>query len=479
MPVKILLADKSITIQKVVEMLFSGREYEVHCVSDGEAAINDAIRLQPDIVLADVDLPRIDGYTLSTSMKQTPEVAEIPVILMMSRDDVYDSAKGKLAGIVDNIAKPFESQELISKVKKAIAAAPPRLAAPAQPIPIPAPRAAESAASSKQAPPANIFDIIQEAPTEQEVRRVAPPATPDAAEYIVEAEVEEVDEPLVQEVEKALPVGQKAVDEMRAGLGLTEEIEQKADIISLEAFEEALQPAPTPPVEAPSTREAKPADEPELFQPKPAQTPITAGKEDAVAAQTTPKHERAVPAMPLSESDLWGIAEDTIAKMAKDMFAKMPTVQPPHIPEEKVLSMVEKKVAQLVEEAFAKLPPITPPKISEDAVRKIAEDHIAKLSASAMQNIKLPEPPKLSEKELRGMAETTLSVMAADIFKSMPPPPMPKVTDETVRRGLEAVLSKIAREMAKEVIEQVAWEVIPPLAEQYVKAEIERLRSGT
>ena len=65
MPVKLLLADKSITIQKVVEMLFSGREYEVVCVSDGENALSEASRVAPDVVLADVDLPRIDGYNFS------------------------------------------------------------------------------------------------------------------------------------------------------------------------------------------------------------------------------------------------------------------------------------------------------------------------------------------------------------------------------------------------------------------------------
>jgi twitching motility two-component system response regulator PilG len=133
MPVKILLADKSITIQKVVEMLFSGRDYEVLCVSDGESALNEASRAVPDVVLADVDLPKMDGYTFAARLKQTPPLAHIPVILMMSRDDVYDSAKGKQAGIMDNIAKPFESQDLIAKVKKAVGAVPPPPAEPVRP----------------------------------------------------------------------------------------------------------------------------------------------------------------------------------------------------------------------------------------------------------------------------------------------------------------------------------------------------------
>ena len=96
MPVKILLADKSITIQKVVEMLFSGRDYVVTCVSDGETALTEAARVVPDVVLADVDLPRIDGYTFSARLRQTPFLDKTPVILMMSRDDVYDSTKASM-----------------------------------------------------------------------------------------------------------------------------------------------------------------------------------------------------------------------------------------------------------------------------------------------------------------------------------------------------------------------------------------------
>src|SRR5512139_3158583 len=124
MPVKILLADKSITIQKVVEMLFSGKEYEVTCVSDGDSAFGEATRIVPDVVLADVDLPRTDGYSFAGRLKETAALAKIPVILMLSRDDVYDAMKGKLAGIVDNIAKPFESQDLIGKVKKVLTGVP-------------------------------------------------------------------------------------------------------------------------------------------------------------------------------------------------------------------------------------------------------------------------------------------------------------------------------------------------------------------
>src|SRR5512144_146223 len=151
--VKILLADKSITIQKVVEMLFSGRDYEVLCVSDGESALSEASRTIPDVVLADVDLPKMDGYAFSARLRQTPQLAKIPVILMMSRDDVYDSAKGREAGIIDNIAKPFESQELIAKVKRAVAMVSPQPAETVRPAAEQKPEAPVSRPAAVAPPP--------------------------------------------------------------------------------------------------------------------------------------------------------------------------------------------------------------------------------------------------------------------------------------------------------------------------------------
>src|SRR5512142_1279220 len=259
MTVKILLADKSITIQKVVEMLFSGRDYEVLCVSDGESALSEASRTIPDVALADVDLPKIDGYAFSARLRQTPQLAKIPVILMMSRDDVYDAAKGKAAGITDNIAKPFESQDLIAKVKRAVSPVSPPSAEPVRPAPEqkpaapvsrPAaaapPRPQSAAAAPKQAAPADIFEIIQEAPTASEVRQAADlPGDEEETVYEVEPEVEEVEEPMPREVERALPVGERAMEEMRAGLGLEEAEKEKAEKVSFDAFETVVDAEPT------------------------------------------------------------------------------------------------------------------------------------------------------------------------------------------------------------------------------------------
>jgi CheY-like chemotaxis protein len=277
MPVKILLADKSITIQKVVEMLFSGREYEVSCASDGETALNEAGRTLPDVVLADVDLPRIDGYSFSARLKQVPALAQTPVILMLSRDDVFDEAKARQAGIVDNIAKPFESQDLISKVRKAISAAPPRAVEPAGAAPKPAaaakpaPAAAPPAQKPKQTAPTDIFDIIEEAPSPVDLRPgAAAPVAEEEAVFEVEPEFE-AEEHQAIEAEEALPVGKKAVEEMRAGLGLSSAAERMkpeaggieslglAAVSALDTFEKPAPHRPeTPKPRLPEAREYVP-----------------------------------------------------------------------------------------------------------------------------------------------------------------------------------------------------------------------------
>lgn len=424
MPVKLLLADKSITIQKVVEMLFSGREYEVVCASDGENALSEASRMAPDVVLADVDLPRIDGYNFAARIKQIPALAQTPVILMMSRDDVYNDAKGQESGIIDHIAKPFESQELIGKVKKAIATARTTESASAPPLPASAPtptksplvsthpaapvvppEAPKAASKPKQPPPpTDIFDIIQEAPTQAELKSAATPTPAEEDEGVFEVEpVVEVEEPLSSDFEQTLPLGEKAVEEMRAGLGLTDKKEEsQPEIVTFESLDMATK---TPGDFAPSPKPLKPTAEP----PRSTTRPAEAWRDEP---------EVITPSMPMqqiSEEMVRRISEETIAKVAKDMFAKLPPVQVPTLPESEFRRMAEESIAKLAKEAIEMLPP--------------------------------PQPPKVSE--------------------------------ETVRRGIEEAVSKIARELAREVFEKVAWEVIPELAEQLIKQEIERLKAET
>lgn len=117
MPKKLLLADSSITIQKVVELSLSDEGFKVTSARDGDTAFKFAKEIRPDIVLADIFLPSIDGYDLCKKMKEDPELKNTPVILLVGKSDSFDMSRANLCGAADFINKPFESSELIEKVK--------------------------------------------------------------------------------------------------------------------------------------------------------------------------------------------------------------------------------------------------------------------------------------------------------------------------------------------------------------------------
>lgn len=117
---KLLLADDSITIQKVVEMILSEEDYSITSVNNGEEAFDLAKRDKPDIILADIMMPGTDGYQLCKKVKQDPDLMGVPVLLLAGAYESFDTYKASAVGADDYIIKPFESQELIKKVKNCI-----------------------------------------------------------------------------------------------------------------------------------------------------------------------------------------------------------------------------------------------------------------------------------------------------------------------------------------------------------------------
>ena len=161
MPKNLLLADDSITIQKVVGITFANEDYKVTSVDNGEDAIARARDLKPDVILADVVMPRKNGYEVCEAVKSDPSLRHIPVLLLAGTFEAFDEARARAARADGHIGKPFESQALINKVNELVtgkpAAAAPgapagRPAAPPAPRP-PAPAAAGGMPPRPAAPP--------------------------------------------------------------------------------------------------------------------------------------------------------------------------------------------------------------------------------------------------------------------------------------------------------------------------------------
>src|SRR5947207_7200673 len=130
MPKRILLADDSITNQKVVELTFSDGDYEVTAVNNGAKAIQKLAELRPDVILSDIIMPEKNGYEVCEYVKSHPEYRTIPVVLLTGTFEPFDPDRADKAGCDAVVTKPFESQSLIHKVEELINASHTAAAAP-------------------------------------------------------------------------------------------------------------------------------------------------------------------------------------------------------------------------------------------------------------------------------------------------------------------------------------------------------------
>ncbi len=121
---KILLADDSITIQKVIELTFSDEDFDVVTVGNGRLAIERVQEVRPDLVLCDIIMPERDGYEVCEFIKTNPATSQIPVLLLTGAFEPFDQERATRAGCDGFLAKPFEPQSLIAKVKDLLARRP-------------------------------------------------------------------------------------------------------------------------------------------------------------------------------------------------------------------------------------------------------------------------------------------------------------------------------------------------------------------
>jgi len=138
-PHKLLLADDSVTIQRVIELTFAEEDITVLAVGDGRQAIELVQSERPDIVLADIGMPERDGYEVAAFIKGRPDLAHIPVLLLTGAFEPIDEGRAKTAGCDGVLVKPFEPQMVISRVKDLIAGRRPAADLPAQQTPSPEP----------------------------------------------------------------------------------------------------------------------------------------------------------------------------------------------------------------------------------------------------------------------------------------------------------------------------------------------------
>ncbi len=114
----VLAVDDSPTVRKLVSLTLASDGFEVVTASDGVEALNILAERLPDIILSDITMPKLNGYKLCKFVKKHERTKSIPVVMLSGNEGVFDKMRGKMSGCDDYICKPFESAELIKKVRE-------------------------------------------------------------------------------------------------------------------------------------------------------------------------------------------------------------------------------------------------------------------------------------------------------------------------------------------------------------------------
>ena len=398
MPKKLLLADDSITIQKVVGITFAQEDFDITYVDNGVDAIKKAEEIQPDVILADIVMPQKTGYDVCESVKNNPSLKHIPVLLLAGTFETFDVNRGKMVGADDYIIKPFESQALIDKVNSLLtggAAAPTPAAEVAEPAPT---------------PPA-----APEPPSAPEIPTVDVPEVPDIADIAASPVDVAIDAPDIPDIGASA-----TVDETTQSAANEPAADTAFDIDSFVSEPPAAAPPPAMDPEPTEAAAVAPADITEA-------APISEGIELASAADMmmdTPPSETETSAdvggdlPPLPEIDQFGLGGfDDAASPAADLTAGSDSLS-------------------------------------------TADDFTAN---GGGDEVDLPDLPPLPDEGMLE-ADQAPAVEAAPVSAA---PPAVQIDEAEVKR--------IVEEQVRGVVEKVAWEVIPELAERLIKAEIQRL----
>ena len=115
---KVLVIDDSNTIRRSAEIFLKQAGHEVVLAEDGFDALAKLSDYTPDLVFCDILMPRLDGYQTCAIIKRNPQFAGVPVVMLSSKDGLFDKARGRMVGSQDYLTKPFTKEQLLQAVQQ-------------------------------------------------------------------------------------------------------------------------------------------------------------------------------------------------------------------------------------------------------------------------------------------------------------------------------------------------------------------------
>jgi twitching motility two-component system response regulator PilG len=115
---KVLVIDDSNTIRRSAEIFLKQGGYEVLLAEDGFDALSKVNDHDPHLIFCDILMPRLDGYQTCAIIKRNPKFSHVPVIMLSSKDGLFDKARGRMVGSEDYLTKPFTKDQLLGAVER-------------------------------------------------------------------------------------------------------------------------------------------------------------------------------------------------------------------------------------------------------------------------------------------------------------------------------------------------------------------------
>jgi len=511
MGARILVADDSVTIQKVVELTFSKEDFTLTQARSGEEAIRKAKEVRPDLVLLDLVMPDMNGYDVCSALRAEPALRTMPIILLAGTFESFDRQRGMQAGANDFVTKPFESQVLIGKVKQLLfaktmdgtrEAEPARPSAEAVTVKISsgpavrglAPSSPEIAQSAERpsappprsaAPQDELWQLLGSS-----AAPVAPPtASPEQRDQSRADELASSG-PSVGPEDLLLDLGALDLEPLPA---VTESAAEALDVLplpeSLSLDDLLATSAEVPAVTTPEDALGKPApsQEPTFELPVTDAPPlpmveVEKGEPSALSVDELlrPTPGESTPAdtltLELPELDLTALAESggattTEAEPPSALSAETATGVSDLSLEECVTSPLERGVSDLA-------PPPTPEALPGIL---LAADFSGPLEPPS--GASTPEVFQAAARE-SGVGSSAVPGTAASVPEDAAQQTTPfDVTPSELAAMREAVTERVAHDLRRELteklverFEKIVWEVVPDLAEILIAKEIERIR---
>ena len=119
---KVMVIDDSKTIRRTAETLLKKAGCEVVTAEDGFEALSKIVEQRPDLIFVDIMMPRLDGYQTCALIKNNATFKSTPVIMLSSKDGLFDKARGKIVGSEQYLTKPFTKKELLGAISKHVKA---------------------------------------------------------------------------------------------------------------------------------------------------------------------------------------------------------------------------------------------------------------------------------------------------------------------------------------------------------------------